>query len=263
MATFTVYCDTPTDVSPAPKAKRAPGTVLVASDPNASAVTPALSPVIEKENINPLTGEPCVPPSMSKKRKTSQVLATKDVLTKKHKEDKVEGKKIRSKKDSGKSSRKASSKKPRRVPTLPKLDEEDGAARERLMHADIASRCYELTVVPLADVTEAYDAAFGSDAPPTSEERAKFRKATSAEPEIRDYFSSSHSSGSLARVTPPASSAGQDPVVFSTPERRHIYSAFTFTTPSPSAERFRQVSRSPSPRVPALKLRSPSPVAST
>lgn len=73
-------------------------------------------------------------------------------------------------------------------------------------------------------------------------------QATSTEPEIRDYFSPSHSG-------PPARVAGdaKETKVFTTPERRHIYSAFTFTTPSPSSERFRKASRSPSP-VPRLDL---------
>jgi hypothetical protein len=77
-------------------------------------------------------------------------------------------------------------------------------------------------------------------------------QATSAEPEIRDYFSPTPTHS--ARVTPPTGDI-QETRVFTTPERRHIYSAFTFTTPSPSSERFRKASRSPI--IPRLDL-SPS-----
>ncbi|KAF7360344.1 hypothetical protein MVEN_00764000 [Mycena venus] len=259
---FTVYCDTPDADAVDTKATLAPkATVLTSTTPNPNvpaASNTTLASTAEKENLHPVTGERCAPVSDSsatKKRKTN-VLATKTIVAKKQKEskeDRVEGKKARSvsssaskgKKD-GKAARKTAKKPSRRISPLPKLDEEDAAVRDRLMQADIDSRCYELTVSPLADVTQAYDAGFDVNsllASFTSEESARFRKATSTEPEIRDYFSPSHS-GSSTRV-------------FTTPERRQIYSAFTFTTPSPSSERFRQASRSPSPSVPRLDL-SPS-----
>ncbi|KAJ7823965.1 hypothetical protein B0H14DRAFT_2825307 [Mycena olivaceomarginata] len=247
-------------VSLAPKAA-----ILAATtpNPNVSASNTTLASTIEKENLHPVTGERCAAVSDSsatKKRKTN-VLATKTIVAKKQKEskeDRMEGKKARSasssaakaKKD-GKTVRKTTKKPSRRVSPLPRLDEEDVAVRDRLMQADVASRCYELTVSPLADVTQAYDAGFDVNsllASFTSAESANFRKATSTEPEIRDYFSPSHSG-------PPARVAGdaKETKVFTTPERRHIYSAFTFTTPSPSSERFRKASRSPSP-VPRLDL---------
>jgi len=43
---------------------------------------------------------------------------------------------------------------------MPKLDEEGNVLereREKIKQAEIDSRCYELTVLPLADVTQAYD----------------------------------------------------------------------------------------------------------
>ncbi|KAJ6487959.1 hypothetical protein C8R45DRAFT_995043 [Mycena sanguinolenta] len=269
LRSFTVYCDAPVDAAVDAKPSQASkATVLGSTTPNPNipaASTASLASTAEKENLHPVTGERCgaVSDSASKKRKTN-VLATKTVAVKKQKESKEEGKKARSasssagkaKKD-GKSTRKTAKKPSRRVSPLPKLDEEDVAVRDRLMQADIASRCYELTVSPLADVTQAYDAGFDVNsllAGFTSEDSAKFQKATSTEPEIRDYFSPSHSSGSSARLTPPLGAAAQEPKVFNTPERRHIYSAFTFTTPSPSSERFRQASRSLSPTVPRLDL---------
>ncbi|KAJ7778312.1 hypothetical protein B0H16DRAFT_1672040 [Mycena metata] len=268
---FTVYCDADVEVDAKPTLP-AKSTVLASSspDPNLPATSTAvLASTIEKENLHPVTGERCAPvadTTATKKRKTN-VLATKTIVAKKQKEskeDKPEGKKARGASSSaakgrkdGKAARKTAKKPSRRVSPLPKLDEEDLAVRDRVVQANIDSRCYELTVSPLADVTQAYDVRFDVNsllASFTSEESARFRKATSTEPEIRDYFSPSHSSGSSARVsTPPAGASG--PKVFNTPERRHIYSAFTFTTPSPSSERFRKASRSPSPTaVPRLNL---------
>ncbi|KAJ7185620.1 hypothetical protein C8R46DRAFT_1061228 [Mycena filopes] len=273
LRSFTVYCDT--DVEVEAKSSLAPKSTVLASsspDPNLPATSTAVLPsTIEKENLHPVTGERCAPvtDSATKKRKTN-VLATKTIVAKKQKEskeDRPEGKKARAasssvakgRKDS-KAGRKTAKKPSRRVSPLPKLDEEDLAIRDRVVQADIASRCYELTVSPLADVTQAYDARFDVNSlltSFTSEESARFRKATSTEPEIRDYFSPSHSgSGSSARLSPPADGTGPEPKVFTTPERRHIYSAFTFSTPSPSSERFRKASsRSPSPTaVPRLDL---------
>ncbi|KAJ7158295.1 hypothetical protein C8R43DRAFT_1234251 [Mycena crocata] len=264
---FTVYCDSP-DVDAQTPIVSKPA-VLASTSPNVSTSSTApLASTTEKENLHPITGERCAaaPDSTATKKRKTNVLATKTVVAKKQKEskeDRPEGKKARAasssvakgKKDA-KSVRKTAKKPSRRVSPLPKLDEEDSAERDRLMKADVASRCYELTVSPLADVTQAYDARFDVNSlltSFTSEESAKFRKATSTEPELRDYFAPSHSSGSAARVTSPA----QETKVFTTPERRHIYSAFTFTTPSPTSERYRNASRSPSPSIPRLDL-SPS-----
>ncbi|KAJ7753362.1 hypothetical protein DFH07DRAFT_512558 [Mycena maculata] len=261
---FTVYCDTTDSETTKAAAKQV---VLSSSDPNVPTSSSTVLPsTAEKENLHPVTGERCVPVpdfTASKKRKTN-ALATKTIVKKQKesKEDRPEGKKARTASSSatkgrkdGKAVRKGAKKPSRRVSPLPKLEEEDSAVN-RVVQADIDSRCYELTVSPLADVTQAYDAGFDVNsllASFTSEESARFRKATSTEPEIRDYFSPSHSGSGSSRVTPPP--AGETKV-FSTPERRHIYAAFTFTTPSPSSERFRNASRSrsPSPAIPRLNL---------
>lgn len=195
LSSFTVYCDTPDDAAVDTKVSLAPkAAVLAATTPNPNvpaASNTTLASTIEKENLHPVTGERCAAVSDSsatKKRKTN-VLATKTIVAKKQKEskeDRMEGKKARSasssaakgKKD-GKTVRKATKKPSRRVSPLPKLDEEDVAVRDRLMQADVDSRCYELTVSPLADVTQAYDTGFDVNsllASFTSEESATFRK---------------------------------------------------------------------------------------
>lgn len=75
----------------------------------------------------------------------------------------------------------------------------------------------------------------------------------SAEPEIGDIFSSSQTLVSLPSTTIRASS--NEPAEnrkFSTPERKQIYAAFTFTSPSPTSERFKSSPRSHS--VPLFEL---------
>ncbi|KAF7319023.1 hypothetical protein HMN09_00238500 [Mycena chlorophos] len=233
---FSVFCDSPVDVTvdvAKPAVARVVPAVLAATSPNVRASTSVASAsAAEKENIHPVTGEHCAqPPSPSKKRK---VLATKAVVAKKDKKEK-EGK-------AGK--RKATTKKTRRVSPLPRLDEEDSAVR-KLVQADIDARCVDLTVSPLADVTQAYDEGFDLNSALdafTSEEGAKFRKAASQEPEIRDYFSAQHHSSRATTPTPTTETK-----VFSTPEREQIYTAFTFTSPSPTSDRFRDTRRSRSP----------------
>jgi hypothetical protein len=62
-------------------------------------------------------------------------------------------------------------------------------------------------------------------------------KEKSTEPEIRDYFDPSRStsgSGSRQSVGPPS-----ETITFSTPERKQIYTAFTFASPSPTSEDFK------------------------
>ncbi|TEB23335.1 hypothetical protein FA13DRAFT_1417755 [Coprinellus micaceus] len=95
---------------------------------------------------------------------------------------------------------------------LPKVDEEDGVVAgtgtsepvaklglENFSQAAIDSRCYELTVSPLADVSEAYEASpvsfepVEANKPPISNPKPEediFRtvREPSAEPELRDYF---------------------------------------------------------------------------
>ena len=127
---------------------------------------------IEKENLHPVTGQRAGPTiaSEAKKRKTA-ALATKLVpvpAAKKHKELKGEPKKTRKplsssgkprSADSAKSTSKSS--RSRKASPLPPVVEEHEAHRQRpclsTSQIDINSRCYELTVSPLADVSDAYD----------------------------------------------------------------------------------------------------------
>lgn len=146
---------------------------------------------IEKENLHPITGQRAGPTTASetKKRKTG-ALATKVLAipaSKKHKELNAEPKKTRkplsstgkprssdAKKSSSKSSRS------RKTSPLPPVVEEHELQRQpprlSISQINIDSRCYELTVSPLADVSEAYDATrIESQEPDVHTQRVRIR----------------------------------------------------------------------------------------
>ncbi|KAJ2914118.1 hypothetical protein MD484_g6285, partial [Candolleomyces efflorescens] len=294
---FTVFQDTPSSSdtkAPAQKPVRAPSGILTRSvssskaNPNLPASDPAVA--IDKENYNPFTGQRTSSNTANgdKKRKTT-VLATKShvpPLSKKDKSAEPESKKrktgtVRSKPSSSSkkepkattSGRKAKRTSPsRRASSLPKVVEEDDAAptsragSEEIAQAAINARCYELTVTPLADVSEAYEAS----APSTEDgvcasEQGPFQivKERSLEPELRDYFSPeppslcSLASSRLSQLLEEPEDKPTAAHAFSTPERRKIYASFTFASPSPSSKRFRDVYGSSQPASPTRPKASP------
>lgn len=154
---FTVFQDTPSVETSEPRV----------TSPSAT----TLASLTEKENVHPLTGERTGPDFTSKKRKTT-VLATKvhmPLTTKKQTDDsKHESKKRKSASSSSLKTKstlkrggkvKASKRSTRKLSSpLPKVDEEVALEKEqRVAQAHIDSKCYELTVQPLADVTPAYE----------------------------------------------------------------------------------------------------------
>ncbi|KAG1776373.1 hypothetical protein EV702DRAFT_971521 [Suillus placidus] len=255
---FTVFQDTPTEIQKISHVTDKNLATTTAADVAATLLSTLAA--IEKENLHPLTGERAAQTTtnVSKKRKTA-VLVTKVVApppsSKKQKELKSEPKKPR-KSASGKGSRSDERKKipkgsrpARKASPLPRVDEEQELStatpsqrdptRLIISQAKIDSKCYELTVSPLADVSEAYD---------TATEISDQESEQSVEPQLRDYFSPVISHASLpseqTEATPLASRTASD-TEFSTPERRHIYSAFTFSSPSPSSKRFKEARSSP------------------
>ncbi|KDQ58523.1 hypothetical protein JAAARDRAFT_670916 [Jaapia argillacea MUCL 33604] len=272
LRSFSVFQDEPT----APLEKPIPPPKTLPLSPSLTSINlatlTALATSVEKENLHPITGRRASTPSetCSKKRKTT-VLATKvhvppssgkklkDKDTSSSKPEpkkrrtatssappslagsppssKVKVKATSSRKESKASgSGRRSKASSRRVVELPRVEEEVESEKEkdRLLQLDIDERCYDLTVLPLADVTPAYDQAF-----PTV---SKFVKDKSAEPELRDYFSDTLSRSTSRRTTPVPS---EECVALSTPERKSIYSTFTFTSPSKSGERFGRAMSAP------------------
>ncbi|KAF5357145.1 hypothetical protein D9756_006451 [Leucocoprinus leucothites] len=234
---------------------------------------------VDKENVNPVTGERAGTITMSKKRKTNVLSAkpTAPLAVKKAKSSKETkdaepySKKRRATSEAEKSKgvvrkegkaagslRKPTKRVSRKVSKLPRLEEEASSKAqdtEQTTQASIDSHCYELTVQPLADVSQAYEApASAVDSLPSPASKAKFRKDTSAEPEIRDIFPSSQTLASLPS-TSTARASSSEPTEgrkFSTPERKQIYAAFTFSSPSPTSGRSKFSSRSSS--APRLEL---------
>ncbi|TFK38007.1 hypothetical protein BDQ12DRAFT_684505 [Crucibulum laeve] len=272
LRTFTVFQDTPSiDASKpkvAPAARITRSSTLGAENSTSITTLATLAVIVDKENLHPVTGERAGPSSsdVGKKRKTN-VLATKvhvPLGVKKLKESKdaqpetkkrkalapsssaVKGKAVTKKdvKGSG-SARKTTKRSTRRVSPMPKVDEEAEGEKERdrIVQADIDSKCYELTVQPLADVSQAYEQLSPLE-DPLEQEQVRFPaiKESSTEPEIRDYFSPPLGA-SVSRLRT-SSEEPKEARAFSTPERKQIYAAFTFSSPSPSSDRFSKARRS-------------------
>jgi hypothetical protein len=127
----------------------------------------------EKENLHPLTGSRIGPVNTSGSKRKSSVLVTKlhnpPEAKKVKKDDSSEApaKKRKLASSGTKSSREPKSKnrktKPltrsKTVPDLPRVNEEedkDERIARSLSQSEIDSRCYDLTVSPLANVSDAY-----------------------------------------------------------------------------------------------------------
>ncbi len=160
---FVVFRDEPskplsaavkTDVSLSPSSLVVQPTILVLS-PGAPLTT------AEKENLHPSTGarSGAIIDSQSKKRKNN-VLTTKlhiPPTVKKQRDSALDARKR--KVDSGSSS-KGSKVTTSGAPELPKVEEvvEPEPCRPcKVTQAEVDSRCYDLTVSPLADVSHAFD----------------------------------------------------------------------------------------------------------
>lgn len=181
LRTFTVFQDAALSEAPQPKVARPNAMMTRSSTRNiassSSATASGEAAIIDKENYHPVTGERAGPSGgENKKRKT--ILATKAQLApvtklkkekdlhvepqaKKRKPSTIATAKPKTKKDvKGTGSTKKSTAKrtgSKKVSPLPKVNEEEEGEKDRPTQADIDSRCYELTVKPLADVSEAYN----------------------------------------------------------------------------------------------------------
>ncbi|KAG7094791.1 hypothetical protein E1B28_005606 [Marasmius oreades] len=266
---FTVFQDTPVSDTPHHKDPSLSPTLspLTSSTMHISA---NLGPVTatDKENLDPITGEPVVASGTNGKKRKTSVLATKSLTplgpvlkdvkdsvegqpeTKKRKSSVSSGSKPKVKKDGkglGSGKKTATKKSTRKALTMPKVDEEVDIERDAREQALVDSRCRDLTVSPLADVSEAYikSSVFGEVVleRPVSEDSRWLSKESSCEPDIRDYLTTAHLSASTSSSTLRGSSPACEPAkVFSTPERKRIYSAFTFQSPSPARTRLHKKS---------------------
>jgi len=192
LRTFTVFQDAPSSDAPKTKTTSTSNATVLLTTTNSINPTRTIITTAEKENVHPVTGERAGP-NNAKKRKTS-VLATKVHITleskkqKDLKEAQPNAKKRKSSsstlavKGKGISRKDGKSRKPKKAPSrkvspMPKLEEEVDTDRERnrVAQADIDSRCYELTVKPLADVSQAYEQSASFEISPPCTENIKFR----------------------------------------------------------------------------------------
>lgn len=213
---------------------------------------------VEKENLHPVTGQRPAP-SEPKKRKTAALTAKAlpAPAHKKHRELKGEPKKSRKPLGAAKprvsDAKTAKPRSARKPSPLPPLVEEQ-PPRLSTAQLDVNARCYELTVSPLADVSDAYDQ---TQEPDVHTQRVRIRispprdaltahQENSAEPAIRDYFSPPLPA--TADVPPSTDDVSRPSADLSTPERKRLHATFTFASPSPTSERFKQAQLSPSSR---------------
>jgi len=174
---FTVFQDTTTEIQ---KINHEGDKKLAATAIHTANSLLSTLAAIEKENLHPVTGERAalVPSNALKKRKTA-VLVTKVLAplpsSKKQKDVKSDPKKSRKsstssgKKTEGRKKNARESRSTRKASPLPRVDEEQEVLNATpvqrrstgltISQSNIDSRCYELTVSPLADVSEAYDTA--------------------------------------------------------------------------------------------------------
>lgn len=233
----------------------------------------------EKENLHPLTGGRLRSSSTVELKRKSSVLATKLHNPPNAKDAKQAPTLVPSKKrkvtsfsdgETERSRPRARRVKPvtrqRRSPELASIAEEkDERLARRLSHADVNSRCYDLTVRPLANVSDAFarlspSTVKDSEAKTTSKRVLQIfftvhprwlsfmtlLQARSTEPELRDYVRSPADAVATATPSTPVrrSTRGTSlpPPSLSTPERKQIYASFTFSSPirgSPECKRKR------------------------
>ena len=195
--TFTVFQDAVSSEAPLSKITRPNAMVTRSSSLNLTTTSSNVTGsqvALDKENFHPVTGERAGHSNNtgSKKRKTS-VLATKVQPPSTTKKDSQPEKKHKASTTStaststkgkvkryGKATvtaRKGTSKRTlsRKVSPMPRLNEEEEAKKDRITQVDIDARCYELTVQPLADVSQAYEEGAAFEGIPTSSCEAKLK----------------------------------------------------------------------------------------
>lgn len=233
------------------------------------AIPPPSGPLLvyapDKENIDPLTGGLALSEQVQgKKRKTtlapkaqpaSPTKKARPLAEKPTKKSRTTDKKTKVKRSTTK---RTTTTRTRREPSLPRLLEE-GEETPALSQAEIDSKCKDLTVLPLADISEAYEQAVAQVAVVEAAE-----KDADATDKVRGFVlvrtdivlscvvqasPAAIAVGKVERpVTPPpalkdevAPSSSPAPAkdgAYSTPERKRIFSTFTFSSPSPASERY-------------------------
>ena len=176
LRTFTVFQDVLSDDEPRAKPSR-PARMVTRSSLNgasSSLATSQNSTPLDKENYHPVTGQRAGSVVGGAKKRKENALAAKVLPPSKSKKDKDTIAEPELKKRKGSSTTKTKSSKKevkgsglkksstkrtgsRKVSPMPQLNEEEEATKDEPAQANADSRCYELTVSPLADVSQAYE----------------------------------------------------------------------------------------------------------
>ncbi|KAI9509252.1 hypothetical protein F5148DRAFT_1283143 [Russula earlei] len=219
---FVVFQDIPAEPLPTIRAdvSQSPSVPLIG--PSILVLSPTPVTTAEKENFHPLTGARAGAPtdSQTKKRKNG-ILATKlhvPPTTKKTRDLAVVG-----------TIRKTNTLSSSRSSNSGKL------CHDKVTQAEVDSKCYALTVSPLADVSHAFDQVSIS---PTESRPYTSRILTPKKTSLSGERGSSPRMPVVGSSSPKKADIASEEAFFSTPERKQIYAAFTFTSPSPSAKRF-------------------------
>ena len=247
--TFVVFQDDLSEPLPTIKTDVSPRSPLI--EPTILGLSTIPVTTAEKENLHPVTGaRSAATDSQSKKRKNG-ILATKlhiSSTTKKSRDSDC-----RKRKTATSSSSKTLNSS--RVPTLDlskveELAELEQPCRDKVAQSEVDSKCYDLTVSPLADVSHAFDQVSLSSA----ESRPDKSRILSFKVKEACLLSFSCFNGSRQKpsrsedngisslkplagsVSPKMANIASEEALFSTPERKQIYAAFTFTSPSPSSK---------------------------
>jgi hypothetical protein len=196
LRTFTVFQDAVSSEAPQSKITRPNAMVTRSSSLNLTTSSNAIGSLnnlvaLDKENFHPVTGERAGYSNNtgSKKRKTSVLsnkvqppsTAKKDAQPeKKHKASTSTKGKVKRYGKPTVTARKGTSKRTisRKVSPMPRLNEEEEATKDRITQVNIDARCYELTVQPLADVSQAYGEGAAFEGIPTSSCEAKLKLST-------------------------------------------------------------------------------------
>jgi len=240
--TFVVFQDDPSEPLPTIKADVSHSRSPPLIEHTILALSPSPVTTAEKENLHPVTGARSGPStdSQSKKRKNG-ILATKLHIPQATKKPRDLALDCRKRKTPTPSSSKSSNS--GRVASLGAGDlsiveevvESKKSCQDKVTQAQVDSKCYDLTVSPLADVSHAFDQVSLS---PT-ESRSDISRVLSPK-----KASLNKESGILPlkpaadAASPKTADIASEEAFFSTPERKQIYAAFTFTSPSPSSRRF-------------------------
>ncbi|GJE96554.1 hypothetical protein PsYK624_127510 [Phanerochaete sordida] len=268
VASFVVYKDDPAPAVPPPKA-----TPFGTRGANARVTA---SSAHDKENLDPLTGLPpsAVGAHSGKKRKTN-ALASKlvpvtkplsesaapkkrklavDPAAKDRKDKKEKEKRVGSVK---KASRAARARKATDLPRVEEVEEEEaeekrpessGLKSNQLTQVEIDAKCYEFTVLPLADLTCAYD----TRPPPQISTKSQSTEATKFDAAVNAKQVETDDKKTDTQASATHTKSG--PALFDTPERKRIYASFTFESPSPASRRFASWRESSVPRLPAVNF---------